>query len=454
MAGNDQEAEAGDRGSSAPIPIPLLALGAWSRHGRGRDLWWDLVSLNPAELSDFSIRARPEGFGWLDSGPPEFHLPGLLRMNDGTPVTTPEQWPARRAELLGLFEDQMFGAAPSSSGFRINVIEEQDSVLDGLANRRQVRIDFFGEGSRPGMDMLIYTPARAVDSAPAFLGLNFRGNHGVHPDPAIRISDGWTLATPGRDRGRRGQSQSRWQLEKVLSRGYALATICYGDIDPDYDDGFKNGVHDLAPPRRPGDWGSIAAWAWGLSRALDYLQLMPAVDASRVAVLGHSRLGKVALWAGAADERFAMVIPINSGGCGAALSRHLSGETVEICNVRFPHWFCQNYKAYNGREQDLPFDQHMLLAMIAPRPLYVASAEDDGWADPHGEFLASREAGPAYELLGKRGLGVDVRPPANEPVMADIGYHVRSGGHDVTAFDWDQFLDFADLHFAGTGGLT
>ena len=451
MPENDASQKTGGQGSFAPFPIPLLALGAWARHGRGRDLWWDLVSLNPDELSDFSILARPEGFGWLDSGPPAFELPELLRMSDGSPVETPELWAARRAELLTLFTDQMFGAAPPKPGCRINVFEEQNGVLDGLANRRQVRIDFLGEHSVPGMDMLIYTPARATAPVPAFLGLNFRGNHGVHSDPAIRIGEGWTLSTPGREPERRGQSQSRWQLEKVLSRGYALATTCYGDIDPDFDDGFENGVHGLAPPRGPGDWGSVAAWAWGLSRALDYLELMPAVDASRVAALGHSRLGKAALWAGATDERFAMVVPINSGGCGAALSRHLSGETVEICNVRFPHWFCQNYKAYNGREQDLPFDQHMLLALVAPRPLYVASAEDDGWADPHGEFLATREAGPAYELLGKRGLGVDIRPPVDEPVMADIGYHVRSGGHNVTAFDWDQFLDFADLHLAGTG---
>ncbi len=449
MAANDQEIRTGDKGCFAPYPIPLLALGAWSRHGRGHDLWWDLVSLNPDELSDFSIRARPEGFGWLDSGPPAYELPELLKMADGTPVEAAEQWPARRAELLALFTDQMFGAAPRSSGFKIEVFEERDSVLDGLANRRQVRIDFYGEPGSPGMDMLIYTPAAATKPVPAFLGLNFRGNYGIHPDPGIKLSDGWTLRTPGRVPGRRGQSQSRWQLEKVLSRGYALATICYGDIDPDYDDGFENGVHGLAPLPGPGDWGSVAAWAWGLSRALDYLEFMPAVDASRVCVLGHSRLGKAALWAGAADERFAMVIPVNSGGCGAALARHLSGETVEICNVRFPHWFCGNYKAFNGRENDLPFDQHMLLALVAPRPVYVASGADDGWADPHGEFLATRAAGPAYELLGKRSLRIAARPPVDKPVMNDVGYHVRTGGHAVTEYDWQCFLDFADLHLTG-----
>ncbi len=448
MATNDQSGGPSGNRPDAAIPISEKALGAWSRHGRGADLWRDLVSLNPVELSDFSIHGAPYGFTFDESRVPPFELPELLQMADGTAVRTPEQWPARRAELLALFEDQMFGAAPETpAAMRFTVLEQDANALGGLAHRKQVRVDFSDEADGPGMDLLLYTPADAAAPVATFLGLNFRGNHGVHPDPAIHRARGWVLPTPGRTHGR-GQSETRWQLERVLRRGYGLASICYGDIDPDYDDGFQNGVHQLSPSPGPGDWGSVAAWSWGLSRALDYLESDRSVDASRVAVLGHSRLGKTALWAGVTDERFAVVIPINSGGCGAAISRHISGETVEICNVRFPHWFNRNFKAYSGRERDLPFDQHMLLALVAPRPVYVASGEDDGWADPHGEFLATREAGPAYELLGKRGLGVKERPPIDQPVMHDVGYHVRSGGHDVTAFDWQCFLDFADLHLA------
>ena len=433
------------------LPVSELALGIWSRRGRGAELWWELVSLNPAELTDFSIHGDPDGFNFDEATVPPFELPELLQMRDGTRVETAEQWPARRAELLELYEDQMFGVAPAAPPVvRYTVLEQDRKALDGLAHRKQVRIDFSASGDGPVLNLLLYTPAAARSPAATFVGLNFRGNHGIHPDPAIIRSAGWVLKTPGRTETR-GQSQSRWQLERVLQRGYGLATICYGDVDPDFDDGFKNGVHQLAPPPGPGDWASVAAWSWGLSRALDYLESDAEVDAARVSVLGHSRLGKAALWAGVRDERFAMVIPINSGGCGASLLRHIAGETLEICNVRFPHWFNRNFKAYDGRESNLPFDQHMLLALVAPRPVYVASGEDDGWADPHGEFLATREAGPAYELLGKRGLGVSQRPPIDQPVMHDIGYHVRSGGHDVTAFDWQCFLDFADMHLPGRG---
>ena len=401
-----------------------------------------------------------------ESKVPEYTLTDPLQMNDGQKVDSVEKWNnKRRPELLELFATEMFGKTPKSSPIpiRFELQSEKTDALNGKAIRREIRVFLTQNQETPYLDLLIYTPKNATTPAPGFLVLNFQGNHGVTDEPGIKPCES-LIVDPKfismTDDGKRqeieqlrGVQKDRWPVEFIIDRGYAFVTLCYYDIDPDFDDGFQNGVQPLfyTPGQKkpaPDEWGAIGAWAWGLSKTLDYLETDPLVDAAKIAVMGHSRLGKTALWAGAQDERFAMVISNNSGCGGAALSRRAFGETVARINTVFPHWFCENFKKYNDREADLPFDQHELIALIAPRPVYVASAEEDQWADPKGEFLAALNADSVYRLLGTDGMaGVTEMPPLNQSVGGRIHYHCRTGKHDVTLYDWEQYLDFADKYF-------
>ncbi len=392
---------------------------------------------------------------------PELTLPALLSMESGGEVQTREAWEGqRRPEILDLFKEHVYGHLPERSQDTLwwEVLKEDQEALKGKAIRKEIQCYFTEDRAGPSMQLMIYQPKAVEDKVPAFLALNFFGNHSIHPDTSITLSKQWMMnweemgvVDHQATEKSRGIRSSRWPVERIIDRGYALAVIYYGDIDPDFDDGFQNGVQPLfytEGQEQPAEneWGAIGAWSWGLSRGLDVLQELEGINGEQVAVFGHSRLGKTSLWAGALDERFALVISNNSGCGGAALSRRAFGETVERINTNFPHWFNSKFKHYNAKEGELPVDQHQLLALIAPRPLYVASAKEDQWADPKGEFLSAFHANPVYHLYDLPGLPATEMPKVNEPVVGTIGYHIRTGKHNVTDYDWEQYLSFADLH--------
>jgi len=410
-----------------------------------------------------TLFGQPTPVNYDEAKVPAYTLPDPLLCVDGTKVGDAKTWQTkRRPELLRLFEEHVYGRTPRKPHgvTRYEVTSLATNAFGGKATRKEITVWLTGTSGGPSFNLLLYVPNTVRQPVPAFLGLNFGGNLAVSTDLGIRRSDRWMIegrlgcVTNNRaTEACRGKEASQWQVEKILARGYALATVYYGDFEPDFAEGWKLGVRAALSKAgtntvfKPDEWGAIGAWAWGLSRAMDYLETDGAIDPKRVALIGHSRLGKTALWAGASDERFAIVISNDSGEGGAALARRRFGERTGDLNRRFPHWFCGNFKQYSEREDALPVDHHELIALIAPRPVYVASAEEDRWADPRGEFLAAKGAEPVYRLFGKAGLGVEEMPPVNHPVGEFIGYHIRTGKHDVTEYDWEQYLAFADRHF-------
>ncbi len=411
-----------------------------------------------------AILAQTNRYNYDEAKVPPYTIPDALTLANGQPVKDAKTWTdVRRPELIAIFEDQVYGKTPIlMPEIRYSEVLSDWSALKGKAIRKQVTVYFTPHNDGPQMHILLYLPKDAKGLVPVFLGLNFNGNHTVHADPGILANDVWVrdpasttkptkmLHLPPDDRTR-GSDSNAWQVEKILSKGYGLATVYYGDIEPDFVGGADNGVRPVlleSTERKMEDWSAIGAWAWGLSRAVDYLKTEKAIDARHIALIGHSRLGKAALWAAAQDPRFALVVSNESGKGGASLLKRGYGETTDHLNDAFPHWFNANYKQYTGHPEKLPIDGNELLALVAPRPLYVASAEDDRGSDPKGEFLAALDAGKVYKLLGRRGLPVKAMPAMDQPVMADVGYHMRAGKHDVTAFDWDQYLAFADAQWA------
>jgi hypothetical protein len=393
-------------------------------------------------LFDCKSFAQSRGSNSDESRVPPYTLPDPLKMPDGKEVTTKEEWTTiQRPYIYRLYEENQFGRYPlTHPPLKYRVLETAGNALQGRATRKQVRIYLHPADTTIYIDLLMYLPNKIKRPFPIFIGYNFGGNQIIYSDTAILLTKKATDSS-------RGSSASQWQVLEILSRGFAVATAYYGDLEPDNADGWKTGIRTTLKDVlniQPVDWSAMGAWAYGLSRIMDYLQKDADINSAKVALIGHSRLGKAALWAGASDPRFALIISNESGEGGAALSKRWYGETVKIITDVFPYWFVAKYKTYGDRVSALPIDAHMLLSLIAPRPLYVASAEGDKWSDPKGEFLSAKEAGRVYALFGERGVDMDSMPPLNHPVGDYVRYHIRDGKHDVTLYDWNQYLQFAE----------
>jgi hypothetical protein len=356
-------------------------------------------------------------------------LPDALAASTGR-VRNPTGWGPRRTEILNLFREHVYGRSPEKPDrLQFETIERNDRAMDGTATLERVAVLSTRQDRSHRFELTVFLPHRRSGSAPVFLLLNIRP--ATNTDPSRREKSGF------------------WPAEQVIARGYGIAALQVGELAPD-NDKFREGVIRLfegsSEGARPADaWAGLAAWAWGASRALDYFETNTRVDSRRIAVVGHSRGGKSALWAGAEDERFALVISSESGEGGAALTRRNFGETLSRITETFPFWFAANYRSFAGRESSLPIDQHMLLSLIAPRALYVASADEDLWSDPRGEFLSLAASSPVFGLWGDRAISADAMPALEQPLVSGRrGYHIRHGPHNLTPYDWDRFMDFAD----------
>jgi hypothetical protein len=401
--------------------------------------------------------AAHAGFPDVSKLPSHKALPDPLTMFNGDRVTTRDQWVhKRRPELKALFQYYMYGHLPPAPAKIASTVEREDHrYFGGKATMKQVTIAF-GSPKVPRIHLLLVVPNDRRTPAPVFLGLNFCGNHTLVKDPSVALPTSWMPDhCPGCKDHRateagRGAQADVWSLEYVIGRGYAVATFYNGDIAPDHP-GFSDGVfpHYLQKGEKrtgPHDWGAIAAWAWGLHRAVDYLRTDGDIDRDRIAVVGHSRLGKTALVAAAFDERIALAIPHQAGCGGTAPSRGKVGESVKQINDSFPHWFDDEFKKFNGRPDRLPFDQNCLVALVAPRPVLFTNGVEDTWANPEGQFDVLRAADPVYRFLGVEGLEATRMPKPGKLIDSRLGYHIRPGKHSMGPEDWKVFLDFADKH--------
>lgn len=386
-------------------------------------------------------------------------LPDPLTAGDGTRITTPRAWQARRRpEIVKLFEAQQFGNNPGKpAGLAFEVQDQGTPAFDGKAVRKQVRITFTKEKSGPSIQLLVYTPAAARRPVPLLLVMGWGANGAAVIDPGVISNPVWNPKEKMRKPyapvagGRRGFGHL--DVLPLIDAGFGVATFNYGDVEPDDPDGFDDSVRKLflKPGQTrpaPDEWGAIAAWGWGISRVIDYFETDRAVDAKRIAIHGVSRLGKTVMWAGAVDTRVAATIASCSGEGGAAVSRRNYGETIAHLTApgRYPYQFAANYAHWAGFPDRAPMDGNLLVALHAPRPLLLQTGTTDNWSDPKGEFVAAVDAGKVYRLLGKQDLGTDVLPAPNTPVLHDLGYLMHEGGHGTVPSDWPVYIAFLKMH--------
>lgn len=385
-----------------------------------------------------------------------YTLAGPLKLNNGKPVRDAKTWTQkRRPEIEQIFLTQQYGRDPGKpAGERFDVTDKGTPALDGKALRKQVTISFSEDKAWPQLHLLVYLPPQAKKPVPMFLSINFGAVQNAVNDPGITPIQIWDPKTHTRIAPPTGRNFGRLNVGAFLEAGIGVATFYYGDIDPDYLEGFPNGIRAryLKPgqgERAPDEWGAIGAWAWGMSRVEDYFETDHQIDAKRVAIHGVSRLGKTVMWAGAHDQRFAAVIASCSGEGGAALSHRNYGETIAHLTApsRYPYQFAANYAKYSGFPDSAPMDAHMLIALIAPRPLLLQTGSTDKWSDPKGEFLAAVAAGPVYRLLGKQDLGTTEWPQPKQPILHDLSYYMHEGGHGMVPSDWDIYVQFLKMHF-------
>jgi len=408
--------------------------------------------------SVFAQDARTEVAGipinYDESKVPSYTLPDPLTLQNGKRVTRPEIWhDQRREEILHLFETEQFGKVPDRKNTSFNVFDAGTPAFEGKAVRKQITIYFTEDTSNYKADLLIYLPANIDKPAPLFLKIGFSPNCLTVDDARVRQGMMWNREGK-RIPASEGRSFGFFDVEKFISNGIGVAFIYYGDIEPDFPQGIKYGIrgHYLKPYQEypaPDEWGAISAWSWGLSCAMDYLQTDQQINPGQIALFGISRLGKTVLWTGARDERFGMVIASCSGEGGAAISRRQYGETIKhmIDTTRYFYQFCTNRAKYGDDPNSCPIDAHMLISLMAPRPLLLQTGDTDGWSDPKGEFDGAVTAEPVYELLGKKGLETDVWPEPGTPVLHDLGYYMHSGGHGTLPDDYDVFIEFIKMHF-------
>ena len=366
-----------------------------------------------------------------ESKVPSYTLPDVLKTTKNVEVQRKTVWEqVRRPEIIKLFEENVYGQMPKSyDRFTYSVKNEKAGAMAGKAILKEVVIEVVNRNKPVKINLVLFVPTKPKKPVPVFLLINNRGKENTDPT--------------------RAQKSDFWPAEMVIDSGYAIAAFHVSDLAPDDTATYVNGVLQLYPEQLTANDGmrAIGAWAWGASRVLDYFEKDAAIDAKKVLVVGHSRGGKASLWAAAEDQRFAMCFSNCSGNTGAALSRRQFGETVNRINTAFPHWFAKNYKNFNKNVNALPVDQHMLIAAVAPRPLYATNASKDLWADPTGTFLSLKQAEKVYALYGVKS-NLPANPPAiNQPVIhSQMGYHLREGEHNLTAYDWSNFIQFANFH--------